>query len=125
MTIILKEILDRAKENKIETAVLLIPTPLQYDSNSHNEKHPRIIAGTQVRKEWLSEETEIQNRMRIWALSEGIPFLDLTPVFREAAKSKKSLNWELDGHWNHRGHQVAANAIASWLEGQQVFSFTE
>ena len=57
------------------------------------------------------------------ASSEGIPFLDLTPVFREAMKSNESMNWELDGHWNNSGHQVAANAIASWFVDRQVFSF--
>ena len=61
--------------------------------------------------------------MRLWALSEEVLFLDLTPVFREAVKSNKSLNWELDDHWNPRGHEVAAAAIASWLKDQQVFSF--
>ena len=61
--------------------------------------------------------------MRSWTSSEGIPFLDLTPVFRDAIKSNESMNWDLDDHWNNLGHQVAANAIASWLVDQQVFSF--
>lgn len=123
MTNILAEILERAKQSGVETAVILIPSTFQYDPKSHSETNPWIITGSEVMEEWLSEETEIQKRMRLWALSEGVSFLDLTPVFREAIKSNKNLNWELDGHWNHLGHQVAANAIASWLDGQQVFSF--
>jgi hypothetical protein len=123
MTNILTEILERSKQSGVETAVLLIPAPFQYDPKSHSETNPHIIAGSEIREEWLSEYTEIQKRMRLWALSEGVSFLDLTPVFREAIKSNKNLNWELDGHWNHLGHQVAANAIAAWLDDQQVFSF--
>jgi len=123
MTNILAEILDHAKQSEVETAVILIPAPFQYDPKRHSETNPWIIAGSEIREEWLWEKTEIQKRMRLWALSEGILFLDLTPVFREAIKSNKNLNWELDGHWNNRGHQVAANAIAAWLEYQQVFSF--
>ncbi len=123
MTNILAEILERAKQSGVETAVILIPSIFQYDPKSHSETNPEIITGSETREEWLSEETEIQKRMRLWALSKGVPFLDLTPVFREAIKSNKNLNWELDGHLNHLGHQVAANVIASWLDAQQVFSF--
>lgn len=123
MTNILSEILVRAKQSGLETAVILIPSPFQYDQKSHGEMNPWIITGSQIRKEWLSEETEIQKRMKRWTVSKGISFLDLTPVFREAIKLNKSLNWELDGHWNNSGHDVAANAIASWLDDQQVFSF--
>lgn len=123
MTTILAEILDHAKQSDVETAVILIPSPFQYDPNRHNETNPWIIAGSEIREEWLWEETEIQKKMRLWALSEEVLFLDLTPVFREAVKSNKSLNWELDDHWNPRGHEVAAAAIASWLNDQQVFSF--
>jgi lysophospholipase L1-like esterase len=123
MTNILSEILERAKQSGVETAVILIPSTFQYDPKSHSETNPWIITGSEIREEWLSEETEIQKSMKLWTLSEGVSFLDLTPVFREAIKSNKNLNWELDGHWNHLGHEVAANAIASWLDDQQVFSF--
>ena len=123
MTNILAKILERAKQCGVETAAILIPVTFQYDPKSHSETNPWIIAGSKIREEWLFEETEIQKRMRLWTLSKGIPFLDLTPVFREAIRSNKNLNWDLDGHWNHMGHQVAANAIASWLDAQHVFSF--
>ena len=123
MTNILAEIVERAKQNRVETAVILIPSKFQFDPKSHSETEPWIIAGSEIREVWLSGETEVQKKMRLWTLSEGISFLDLTPVFREAIKSNKNLYWELDGHWNHLGNQVAANAIASWLDNQQVFSF--
>ena len=123
MTRILTIILDQSKQRGVETAVVLIPSPFQYDPKINNETNPWVVAGSEIRKEWLSEGTEIQRKMRLWSLSEGVSFLDLTPVFREAIKSNRNLNWELDGHWNHLGHQVAANAIASWLDDQQVFSF--
>ncbi len=123
MASVLSEILDHAMENELETAVVLIPSPFQYDPEQHSTTNPWIISGSEIREEWLSEEAEIQKRMGLWAVSEGVPFLDLTPVFREAVKSAGKLNYELDGHWNHRGHQVASKAIASWLTQQQVFSF--
>jgi lysophospholipase L1-like esterase len=123
MTMILSEILNFAKKSEIETAVILIPSPFQYDPKLHSQTNPWIITGSEIRAEWLIEETEIQSRMRLWALSENVSFLDLTPAFREAAKSHRNLNYELDGHWNPWGHQVAANAIGSWLTERQIFSF--
>lgn len=125
MTNILTELIDRAKKNGVETAVVLIPSPFQYDSKQHNKNNPWIITGTEIRKEWLSDKTKIQTKVKLWAESTRVPFLDLTPVFREAIKSRKNLVWKLDGHWNPRGHQVAANAIASWIEREKIFSFVE
>ena len=119
----LSEILERAKQNGIETAVVLLPTQFHYDRSSHSEKNPWTIAGSVIKEEWLSEDAEIQKKMRLWASSEAVPFLDLTPIFRKAIELDKNLYYPLDGHWNYLGHKVAANAIASWLYNQQVFSF--
>lgn len=125
MTRTLSEILVRAKRSRIETAVVLIPVNLMYDPKSHSDKNPWIIAGYEIRSEWLRIDTEIQRKMLLWARSEGVPFLDLTPVFRKAIQSNGNLNYELDGHWNDLGHQIAAEAIASWLLNEQVFSFVK
>jgi lysophospholipase L1-like esterase len=119
----LSEILVRAKQNGIETAVVLLPTQFHYDRSSHSEKNRWTIAGSVIKEEWLSEDTEIQKKMRLWASLEAVPFLDLTPIFRKAIEQDKNLYYPLDGHWNYLGHKVAANAIASWLYNQQVFSF--
>ena len=43
----------------------------------------------------------------------GIAFLDLTPRFA----GQDDLTFKYDGHWNARGHQVAADAIAPVLMG--------
>lgn len=123
MAIVLTEIIERARRNEVETSVVLIPSYFQYDARSHVESSPWIVSGTVIRDEWLSGETEIQRRMRLWASSESVSYLDLTPVFREAVKSHPHLNWVLDGHWTGSGHQVAADAIASWLDRDPVFSF--
>jgi lysophospholipase L1-like esterase len=53
----------------------------------------------------------------------GVPFRALTPVFRETARREKvylngfeRTNTLGRGHWNQRGHRVAADALAPWLE---------
>ena len=119
------EILSKARQSRIETAVVLIPGRFMYDPKSHSEKNLWLITGSEVRSEWLSRDNEIQKKMLLWTRSEGVPFLDLTSVFRMSIQSNNNFNWELDGHWNDLGHELASKAIASWLYDQQVFSFVK
>lgn len=114
--------LEIANRNHLETGVVLIPAPFQFDPRMHDSRHPWALAGTEIEKRWLTTDTGIQRKMRLWATTNGVPFLDLTPIFRKEAQSKV-LNYELDGHWNSSGHTVAAHAITSWLQTENVFSF--
>ena len=123
MTLILSKIVARARQNEIETALVFIPGPLLYDPRQYSAKNPMIVTGTEIHRRWLTEDTEIQKRLRLWANEKAIPYLDLTPTFRKAVQVNDNLNFVLDGHWNNPGHQVAAGAIASWLSDQKVFSF--
>ena len=55
------------------------------------------------------------------ARENGIPFLDMTACFREAAKERPgSLQFRSDPHWSPSGHEPAADVIADWLrKGKQ------
>jgi len=121
MTTILSEIVLRAKQSGVKVAIVFIPSYFHYDPQSHNAKNPWITSGTYVRKQWLSEVTEIQKRLETWSKDQRVPFLDLTSTFREAIQSGKKTNWVLDEHWTPLGHEIVALAIASWLSDQQVF----
>ncbi len=44
---------------------------------------------------------------------ENIPVLDTTPLFR--AKSHEQLYWKINGHWNEKGHLLAAQLIHDYL----------
>ena len=47
----------------------------------------------------------------------GLEFLDLTPVFQESWDSSGEWHkWKMDSHWNHKGHQVVAEALSAKLE---------
>ena len=123
MAQVLSEMADGAKEKNVEMAVVFIPAPFLYDPRTHEASNPWVRSGTVIKKGWLDEETRIQKRLRSWSESAKVPFLDLTPVFREAVLENRDLNWKLDGHWTSAGHEVAAEAIAEWLSDGQVFSF--
>lgn len=118
---IFDNLIDLCDRQNIETAVVLIPSRFLYDSSSYDARNVWIIGGTHVDKRWLTMTTEIQERLRFWADSRGLPFIDLTPAFRDAVGSGDRLCWELDGHWTNVGHEVAADAIYSWIVEQSVF----
>lgn len=49
------------------------------------------------------------------------PFLDLTPIFREAAGAGERLFYRLDGgHWTPQAHARAAEAIADFVSGTSL-----
>lgn len=50
--------------------------------------------------------------------SEGIPYLDLRDAF--LAHQNELLYFQNDDHWNERGHQVAAEAIANKLKDMVI-----
>ncbi len=45
----------------------------------------------------------------------GVPFLDLLPIFREAATSSEPLHLSVDGHWTPAGERLAGEAVADFL----------
>jgi len=60
-----------------------------------------------------------QNPPRVFAdiaRRQGIPFLDLTPAFQQAAARGELLYYDYDTHWNQSGHDLAGKTIAQYLK---------
>jgi hypothetical protein len=124
MTDYLAGILEIAQQKGIESAIVLVPSPLLYDARKHSADTPGVLAGPRLHERWLQEDTQIQKLLGAWTAEKGVPYLDLTPALRAAYASGRILNFELDEHFNETGNRVAADAIAAWLSDQHVFSFT-
>lgn len=118
---ILSELVHRCRHSGVEVAIVLLPTQFQYDPESHTDQNPWVVTGCHIRREWLIQETEIQKQLAEWATSGGVPILDLTETFRDAARNSVRLHWSFDGHWNAFGQQTAARAIDLWLRTNEVF----
>jgi len=121
----LDEMITVAAQNGVEVGLVYIPSPFQYEADSYRPTNPWLISGVQVKREWLTGQSEIQKRLERWSSDADIPLLDLTDTFRQATRDEPpfSLNWRLDGHWSPPGHEVAAEAIHEWLMAHEVFSF--
>ena len=118
---ILSKLVDRCRHSGVEVAIVLLPTHFQYDPESHSNQNPWVATGCHIRREWLTEETEIQQQLAEWSAVRRVPMLDLTQTFRDAATNSVRLYWKIDGHWNAAGHQTAAQAIDRWLRTGGVF----
>lgn len=123
LTSFLSAIVEDAHVNGVEVAIIYLPTRFQYDAWSQTEEDPEVAAGTRVRAQWLIKPAELENQLVKWTLDRQVPFLDLTPAFRAAIRTRGTLNWRIDSHWNSEGHRVAAEAIAAWLRQSKPFGF--
>jgi hypothetical protein len=51
-----------------------------------------------------------------FAAEQNITYLDLTSTFQEEAGAGAELYYPFDTHWNQRGHSLAAQTIAKYIE---------
>ena len=65
-------------------------------------------------REWDLEAPEL--RVVRWCKEHAIPCIRLSPVFAEQAEQGESLHFMYDGHWNPKGHALAARTVAASLE---------
>jgi len=118
---LLTETVSQARSDGLQVAVLYIPTMYQYVPDSHDKINPQVKAGIEVRHHWLTETSELQNRLARWVDEMQLPFLDLTPMLREASHDGLNVIYKVDGHWNSLGHRLAADAISEWMASEHVF----
>jgi hypothetical protein len=107
-----------ARAHGVQAAAVFLPNAYLFDPGAVAAGEPFPRLGGKVRPEWATGETEIQRRLQAWAESERVPLLDLTPAFRAGRAAIGPLHYPLDGHWTPRGHEIAATALARWIEGE-------
>ena len=106
----------------IPVAFVYIPSAFQYDPIRHQSGEPWGVLGGKVRAEWLREDALIQQRLKAWSTQRQVAFLDLTPHFRQAVQEGAArMTFEIDDHWNSKGHHLAATVMGDWLRQETVF----
>ena len=53
--------------------------------------------------------------MKAFCAEQDLAFLDLTPLLEAAVEAGRNVYFPDDAHWNAAGHEVAAQALASFL----------
>jgi hypothetical protein len=60
-----------------------------------------------------------------FAEDQDVAFLNLTSAFQEEAGTGAELYYPFDTHWNQRGHDLAAQTIASYMEQMALATASE
>lgn len=127
MTLALGEIHRLSSERGLPMLLVFVPFDYQYDRRRFTDWDPWISAGMRATENWLNSDSVLQARLSSWSKKEQIPYLDLTPSFREALKANPTVrfNYSFDGHWNAEGHKLAAKIIGDWLQRDDRLPFKD
>lgn len=105
LKIILKHLKSYSDEKEIKLLVVLIPTKGQVDQ----EKFLEFVS----KYEFDRSELELDKAQKIFlefGKENNIKMLNLLPDFSKRNKNN-TFYFEIDGHWNEKGHELAANLI--------------
>jgi hypothetical protein len=59
---------------------------------------------------------KVKKKLLTLGASIGVPVVDLVPPLKAAESTFRSTYFTFDGHWNARGHDVAAGAVFDWMK---------
>jgi len=59
--------------------------------------------------------TKVKDKVQGFGAALDIPVIDTGPALQAAEEPFNSTYFAFDGHWNARGHQVAAGAVYDWM----------
>ncbi len=104
------KIKEEAEANGSKFALIYIPSDIRYDRSKFDLMRNY---GYVMDERWLEGRTEFGLELQRRTVTEKIPYMTLLDAFR---KSNVGLTFPLDQHLNRRGHEVAAEAVAAFLE---------
>lgn len=113
---ILRRLRDEVEKRGATLVVVIVAAPEQV----YPARWEQTLAGN-PEMAGLTWDLEAPNRRLAGFLAaENIPYLDLLPVFRQAAGQPDSLPLHLrrDQHWTAAGHRLAAEAIHDFLQNE-------
>ena len=89
------------RDRGMALVVLLVPEKEQVHVQAFSPERRRALAGS----------VELLGAIASGLAAEGVPAVDLMPVFREATAAGRRLYWRDDTHWNDAGIQLAAEEL--------------
>ena len=104
----IRETSDLAQKNGARFMVFVIPDKVMVESAERQEIAKYGEISIDYRKPFKVLNNYCENQQ--------ISFVDLTEAFRSDYNKKHiSHSWPHDGHWNQRGHSIAAETVAEYI----------
>lgn len=60
--------------------------------------------------------TKVRRKVERMSASSGIPMIDLGPSLQAGDGPLRPTYFTFDGHWNERGHDIAASTVFDWMK---------
>lgn len=113
-THVLRQLLREIQEHEMQFLIVGFPEQIQVDPQIRNEVMTRYPA-MQEKNLWDWEKPN--KLLAAFCKAHEIPLLDLAPIFQESIRQgAEPLYYHYDGHWNPRGHQLAADQLSQFLD---------
>jgi lysophospholipase L1-like esterase len=116
---ILQEFSRVAQASGAELLLFLIPDKAEVYAADWEATQKAYDISTQ---EW--DPATPNSRIKDIAQRLGLRMLDPLPAFQQAASQGERLYYRQDGHWNARGHQLAAQLIQRYLVNHDLLTTT-
>ena len=94
--------------------LLVVHVPNKMEVSDRDRELTRLAYGMDAG--W--DVSRVLQRLQQCGRQEGVAVLDLVPDLRRASEASGDPYFTFDPHWNARGHQAAADAIAADLRGR-------
>lgn len=105
----MERVREEVEQDHAELIVVIIPLGCQ--TNEERWLFDEDL-GYEVRGEWLTQTTPVQQAILDWTSQQGVPCLDLTPAFRDLTESVYK-RWDLE--LNSAGHAHTAQLISQYV----------
>ncbi len=106
---LIQEIKSFADENKIQLVMFVIPNREQVDKNRFED----FVRQNNLNEKDL-EPDKMQKLAAKFASENNITYFDMLPYFQQK-NANNTFYFNIDGHWNSKGHQLAADLLYDYL----------
>ncbi|MBN1687615.1 MAG: SGNH/GDSL hydrolase family protein [Candidatus Omnitrophica bacterium] len=122
---------ETSASKRSQEALNFVEKRLQIMSQISHEKGIRLVLffiphRGQVHPGWFKEPSfyryfdDLEKRLSEICAQHGVLYIDLLPELLRVAQKGERLYFKADGHWNSRGHQVAADYLLGELKKRGI-----
>lgn len=107
-----EQLLERLRKDVEETGARLLVMIVSSRDQVYPASWEQVVRNNVAMQQKQWDLDAPQRRVESWCREQGVPYVALTPAFKQAAASGgELLHYPQDGHWTAAGHKLAATVI--------------